>query len=218
MLKSLHDFFSYLFDCIAPERANFSIVKKLGEKDFISFPPAPPVAGMDWIHPLFHYKDKRIKAIIWELKYRENTLPLEHIGRIMYEEIIYAMADITLFDGDAKFLLIPIPISLERRAERGFNQSEYIAKSILENDTNRILLYAPQWFSKIKETPRQSHSESRQERMRNLRGCFSADPRVQDAYVILIDDVVTTGSTFAEARATLLSAGARDIFAFTIAH
>ena len=128
------------------------------------------------------------------------------------------MSDIVLFDANAKFLLIPIPISLERRAERKYNQSEYIAKAILEYDQDRVLLYAPQWFSKIKETPRQSHSESKQERMKNLVGCFEADPRIGNSYVILIDDVVTTGSTLSEARSTLLSASARDVFAFTIAH
>ena len=156
--------------------------------------------------------------LIGELKYKENTLPLEHIGKLLYEEIIVLLSDILLFNADAEFLLIPIPISEERRLERGYNQSEYIAKAILENDVAHKLLYAPQWFSKIKETPSQSHSESKAERISNLAGCFEADPRVEMKYIILIDDVVTTGSTLSEARKTLLDAGARDVFAFTIAH
>ena len=135
-----------------------------------------------------------------------------------FEEIISLISDIVLFNNDAKFLLIPIPISTARRIERGYNQSEYIAKSILEYDTEHILLYTPQWLQKIKDTEIQSKSASRQARMKNLIGCFEANNQVEEKYIILIDDVVTTGTTLSEARTTLLSAGAKDIFAFTIAH
>ncbi|KKR45025.1 MAG: hypothetical protein A2W64_02565 [Candidatus Zambryskibacteria bacterium RIFCSPLOWO2_02_39_10] len=218
MLKTIKNLFGLLVDTILPPRTNFAIVKKLDEKTFSTIPEGPPVEHMGWIHPLFPYKDKRIQAVIWELKYRENALPLPHLGRLLYEEIIAIISDVSIFDGDAKFLLIPIPISKERRVERGYNQSELIAKAVLENDPNHILLYAPQWFVKIKDTPSQSHSQSKQERVQNLVGCFEADPRMEGKYVILIDDVVTTGSTLMEARTTLLSAGARDVFAFTIAH
>ena len=207
-----------ILDFVLPPRSDFAIVKELNEEKINSLPKAENVAEMDWIHPLFHYKDNKVRAIIWELKYRENIFPLEHIGRLIYEEIIALISDIVLFDNDAQFLLIPIPITKERRIERGYNQSELIAKSILENDPERVLLYAPQWFEKIKETPKQSRSESKQERISNLIGSFGADNRVEGKYVILIDDVVTTGSTLFEARATLLSSGVRDVFAFTIAH
>ena len=218
MLKSIKNFFFSALDSVVPPRTNFAIVKRLDEKTIDSLPKAPKVDDMDWIYPLFHYKDNRVRAIIWELKYRENTSPLEHIGKLFYEEIIDLISDIALFNSDAEFLLIPVPITLDRRTERGYNQSEWISKEILKNDLTHTLLYAPQWFEKIKETPRQSHSESKQDRIQNLIGSFRADPKVGGKYVILIDDVVTTGSTLSEARNTLLSSGARDVFAFTIAH
>lgn len=218
MLKSLKKLFLVLLDFFLPERKDFVTVKKLDQNLITALPKAPNVEGLDWIHPLFHYKDDRVRAIIWELKYKENTLPLEHLGRLLYEEIISTIADITLFNNDASFVLLPIPITPERRAERGYNQSEHIAKSVLENDVEYIFLYAPQWFQKIKETPKQSRSESRNERMKNLLGCFEADSRLEGKYVILIDDVVTTGSTLLEAKNSLLATGSREVFAFTIAH
>jgi|SRR3989344_1584872 len=218
MFAALKTFFISLLNTALPPRSDFAIVKKLDDKALEKLPRALAVVEMDWVHPLFHYKDNKVRAIVWELKYKENALPLEHIGRMMYEEIIALASDIALFNGDASFLLIPIPITGERRRERGYNQSDYIARAIIENDLERTFLYAPQWLLKTKETPRQSHSQSKQERMRNLSGCFSADPRVLGKYVILIDDVITTGSTLLEARKTLLEAGARDVFAFTIAH
>ena len=54
--------------------------------------------------------------------------------------------------------------------------------------------------------------------MQNLINCFEASENIDGKYVILIDDVVTTGSTLSEARTTLLSAGAKEVLAFTIAH
>ena len=194
------------------------IVDKINVTTLAKLPKAPEVSGLPWIHPLFHYKDNRVRAIVWELKYKENLKPLELIGQILYEEIIALISDVVLFQSDAKFLLVPIPISLERRIERGYNQSEHLAKAILPYDSERLLLYAPQWLEKPKDTAPQSHTASRVERLTNLSGCFSAESQAAGYYVILIDDVTTTGATLSEARATLLSAGARDVFAFTIAH
>ena len=218
MPEKLKQYLSLFFDFVAPRRKDSVVVDRLNAKIMDDLPKAPEPDGLPWIHPLFHYKDNRVRAVIWELKYKENLKPLELIGQILYDEIIALISDIVLFDNDAKFLLVPIPISVERRIERGYNQSEHIAKAILPYDSERILLYAPQWLEKIKDTQSQSHTQSRTERMQNLSGCFSADEHVSDYYVILLDDVTTTGATLVEARQTLLSAGARDVFAFTIAH
>lgn len=218
MLQNIKKLFLVIVDSILPPRTDFAIVNKLNPEKIENLPKAGEVEGLDWIHPLFYYKDNRVRAIIWELKYKENTKPINHIAKLIYEEIVADISDIVTFDSDAQFLLIPIPITENRRIERGYNQTEIIAKSILENDLARTLLYAPQWFQKVKDTPKQSQSESKQERMINLLGCFEADPRVEGKYIILIDDVVTTGSTLSEAKDTLLSAGARKVLAFTIAH
>src|SRR5581483_12438370 len=172
-----------LLDYIFPRRQNLIIVRNLSEEEIFSLPRAD---SLDWIHPLFNYADKRVKAIIWELKYRGETSALDHIGKLLYDEILICMSEIFLFDKDAQFLLIPIPLSVSRKKERGYNQSEYIAKSILEYDIEHKLLYAPQWFQKVKETNSQSHSESKSERMENLQNCFFADPKVENKYVILI--------------------------------
>jgi ComF family protein len=218
VLKTLKNFFISLADCIAPRRMDAMLVGGLEKDDILKLPPASEAENAPWIHPLFRYKNNSVRAVVWELKYRENTAPLAALGEILYEEIIALVSDIVLFDSDAKFLLVPIPLSAARRAERGYNQSELLAKAVLPFDTEHILTYAPQYLQKIFETPRQSRSVSRLDRQKNLVGCFSADPRVLGAYVILIDDVVTTGSTLSEARVTLLAAGTRDVFAFTVAH
>lgn len=218
MLKNIQDLINFVLDNIIPPRRNFDIVKKLSVEKINALPRSPKVHGEDWIYPLFQYKDKKVKAIIWELKYNENTLPLKQIGKILYEEILVTISDIFIFDNDAEFVIIPIPITNSRRIERGYNQSEIIAKSIIENDTNHTLLYAPQWLEKIIDTPRQSHSETRYDRVMNLLDSFEANKLVDGKYIILIDDVITTGSTLKEARKELLLKGSKQVLGFTIAH
>lgn len=207
-----------LLDYLLPKRSDFEIVSKLTEHEVNELPRSEKVPVYDWINPLFKYKDKKVKAIVWELKYKNNTLPLDYLGKIFFDEIFALISDISTFDTEAQFILIPIPITNSRRSERGYNQSEYICRAIVQNDMEHILLYAPQWLWKTKDTPSQSHSESKEERMKNLLGSFEANSQVENKYIVLIDDVVTTGTTLSEARKTLLSSGARDVFAFTIAH
>ncbi len=218
MLKSLKDLTEKLLNYILPPRTNFDIVKKLTENDILNLPKAEKVNSMDWITPLFSYQNKKVKAIIWELKYKDNTLPLETIGKLIFDEITALTSDILIFNAEAQFILMPIPITNLRRSERGYNQSEYIAKSIIQNDLGHVLLYAPQWLMKIKETSEQNKSASKEERVKNMIGCFEANPQVEGKYIILIDDVVTTGGTLSEAKKELLEKGAIEVFAFTIAH
>lgn len=216
MLKRLKKYLFLFLDIIFPKRDNYNIVEKLSESEIIEF-PLSRITKENFIHPLFQYKDKRVKAIIWELKYRSNQKHLGTIGKLMYEQIIEELSNIYMFDSDAEFAMIPIPITGKRRSERGYNQSEYISRAILENDTHRSILYAPQWLQKIKETPKQSWLD-RQHRIKNLSGSFLANERVRDKYIVLVDDVVTTGATLIEARRELFSKGAKNILAFTIAH
>ncbi len=218
MLEKIKNIVTHILDFVLPPRSDFEIVRKLDENSILSLPRSSRVQDMDWVTPLFQYKDKRVKAIVWELKYRENTSPLHTIGKMINDEIINMISEIVLFNANAEFLLIPIPMTDFAKAERGYNQSELLAKSIIENDTQRTLIYAPQWFRKTRETEKQSLSNSREERMKNLENCFEANPSIEGKYAIIIDDVVTTGSTLKEARNTLLDAGAIDVFAFTIAH
>ena len=110
-------------------------------------------------------------------------------------------------------------MSKSRLKKRGYNQSLFIAQEIATTLGNTLTL-CKNTLTKTKETLPQTKTRSKSERLSNLKGCFS----VEDAFlfknknVIIFDDVVTTGATFAECRKTLLSAGAREVFCFAIAH
>jgi len=101
-----------------------------------------------------------------------------------------------------------MPLHRSRLVERGFNQSLEIARvaarlldlQLAEPALHRVRATAPQV------------GLGRRERAGNLRGAFAADGQlVAGRTVVLVDDVVTTGSTATEAARTLTAAGARAV-------
>jgi ComF family protein len=105
-------------------------------------------------------------------------------------------------------LVVPLPLHRSRLVERGFNQSYEIARFV-----SRLLdlQLAERALARVRATAPQV-GLGRDERAGNLRGAFAADARlVAGRTVVLVDDVVTTGSTAAEAARTLAAAGARAV-------
>ena len=111
-------------------------------------------------------------------------------------------------------LVVPMPLHPSRLVERGFNQSHEIARVVSRLLDLRL---ADSGLRRIRSTAPQV-GLSRQERAGNLRGAFAADSTiVAGQHVVLIDDVVTTGSTAIEAASTLRDAGAESIAVWAVA-
>jgi ComF family protein len=111
-------------------------------------------------------------------------------------------------------LVVPMPLHPSRLVERGFNQSHEIARIV-----SRLLdlQLAGPGLRRTRSTAPQV-GLSRQQRVGNLCGAFAADSSlVADRHVLLIDDVVTTGSTAIEAASTLRAAGAESIAVWAVA-
>jgi ComF family protein len=105
-------------------------------------------------------------------------------------------------------LLVPVPLHPARLVERGFNQSHEIARVVARALGLRL---APAALRRVRATPAQV-GLARAERLGNLRDAFRADAGVVSKQaVILLDDVVTTGSTVAAAATELLRAGAASV-------
>ncbi len=100
--------------------------------------------------------------------------------------------------------VIPVPLSDQRLADRGYNQSIVIARQVAKTWG---LSMAPRWLRKTRRTARQAGLH-RDERLANLVGSFWASEQVAGRRCLLIDDIMTTGSTLQEAsRAIHLSGG-----------
>ena len=111
-------------------------------------------------------------------------------------------------------LIVPVPLSEKRRAQRGFNQSEMIARYFAKRTGVPI---APGALMKIRHTAQQVGLNA-EERRENLSGAFAAEEvMVKDKRILLLDDVMTTGSTFAECSAVLLKAGAGSVKCLSVA-
>ena len=110
--------------------------------------------------------------------------------------------------------IIPVPLGKRRLKERGYNQVGLVARPLAHE---LRLEYSPRALSKVRET-RSQVGLSVSERKENVRSAYQADPEsVKRKSVLLMDDVATTGSTITACTEALLSAGALDVFALTIA-
>lgn len=113
-------------------------------------------------------------------------------------------------------IIIPVPLSRRRLKERGFNQSEIIARVLASRTGIPQEMLA---LTKTKNTVPQSSLRGNELREENIRGCFAVTENaiVRGKRVLLVDDVATSGATLTEAARTLTCAGAKKIIAVTAA-
>lgn len=109
--------------------------------------------------------------------------------------------------------IVPMPISTERLVERGYNQSLVLAKHVAKQ------LNVPIWQPIIRRSQHSQKGLSRLERMDDIEAQFEISTRSKLCYrrVLIIDDVVTTGSSIHALKLKLEALGCRDIYAACIA-
>jgi ComF family protein len=110
-------------------------------------------------------------------------------------------------------VLVPVPLTRERRAARGFNQAALLAERV---GRGRRLAVKPRWLRRVRSTAAQSDL-SAAERQTNVRGAFAASPAVAGRHVVIVDDVFTTGATVRECARALRAEGAARVGALTVA-
>ncbi len=170
---------------------------------------------------LFAYSDEGVKNLVWEIKYYRNEKIADVVGELIAERIKKVLIQIYGERGFSveQFFLVPIPLTNRRLRERGFNHTVMLAQSILKYLPENFEL-AGSFFEKIRHTPKQSSIEDRIQRFENIVGAFRVpNPEsVIGKNIIIIDDVITTGATVAEAKNVLENAGVRNVQIFAIAH
>ena len=115
---------------------------------------------------------------------------------------------------DKADLVLPIPLSAQRLALRGYNQSWELAKQLSPHKANVQMLL------RTRDTPSQRQLP-RHERLANLVGAFAVEPlgaaQLRGKRVVLVDDVMTTGASLHSAALMLRQAGAAHISALVLA-
>lgn len=111
-------------------------------------------------------------------------------------------------------LVVPMPLSRERLAERGFNQALLLARALAPRKTVAGLLL------RVRHTAAQAGLD-RADRLGNVKGAFAVDPLpttgVRGRKVVLVDDVMTSGASLHAAAQALRQAGAARITAVVLA-
>jgi competence protein ComFC len=186
----------------------------------LSLCPEAERESAPWINPIFDYRHPPIKKAIWFIKYKNKKKLIQIFASIMYGRITEEYSELKVMENFKEPILIPIPLSKNRYRERGFNQSELLCREILNLDKNKYLKIQKNILVKNKETEHQAKIKDRATRLKNLSNTFEIRNKelIKNKNIILIDDVTTTGATLNEAKKVLRNAGARKVFAFTIAH
>ena len=157
-------------------------------------------------------RDKRTLEMIHRLKYSRQI----HLAKDLGELAAEALLDDRFAAAVAgKWPLVPVPLHRSRQAERHFNQAEEIARSI-SRVSGLPVLHA---LKRTRKTETQTHL-GRKKRLENLRGAFvisRAGARLPEkAGAILVDDVLTTGSTVQACAKTLRKAGFHSVCVITV--
>ena len=115
-------------------------------------------------------------------------------------------------------LVVPVPLFKGKRRVRGFNQAEAIAKAFVSCRAATSIQLDTASLVRVRETASQT-GLTRHQRRANVRGAFAvARPEhIQARSILLVDDVMTTGTTASECTRVLLRAGARQVFVATVA-
>ena len=187
-------------------------------------PPAERESA-NWIFPVYDYRHPSIKKSLWLLKYSGKKRLAGVFAEIIYNKILEELSELSVMENFTEPILIPIPLSIQRHRERGYNQAELICREIIkiENLRHNInLKLEKNILIKSKETEHQARIKDRRVRLKNIIGSFTVKDaeknKIKNKNIILIDDITTTGATLTEAKKVLKKAGARKVIAFTVAH
>ena len=136
----------------------------------------------------FYQKGDPYASILHDLKYRN----MPTLGRWLTEHAARDMKDSHFFDDiDA---IVPVPLHYSKLASRGYNQSQYLAQGIAKA-TGLPVIKA---LKALQEHSTQTHKDAA-ERLKSTQGMFGANKRhveeLRGKHILIVDDVVTTGST-----------------------
>ncbi|NVN96719.1 ComF family protein [Candidatus Nomurabacteria bacterium] len=174
----------------------------------------------DKILALYDYRDPIIKNAIWKLKYYRSPYLGRKLGELLFNSFLEEIELLRMFSLGSPILVIPVPISHDKRKLRGYNQSEIIAKSFCSFGYSNLFKFGKNIIYKKSNTIPQARIENRVRRLKNVKDAFLIRNKeiVKGRTVIIIDDVTTTGGTLTEIIKLLKKSGSKKVVAFAVAH
>ncbi len=183
--------FVHIFDSIFPPRGNEALLRTVTEFEIRN------MYLLQRVHNticLSNYQEALVAALITENKYHESKIARKHLATLL---------EMWLLRQTTPLVLIPIPLSSRRERERGYNQVTVVCEAV---PTTPTMCIDTALLKRNTHTTAQT-TLSRKDRIKNLTGAFSCDTKKVLSYehstLVIIDDVFTTGTTMATARAEL---------------
>jgi ComF family protein len=158
---------------------------------------------------LFFDHGSKYRKILHQLKYHGRKDAGLFLGRLMGARLKEACLP-------SVDMIVPVPLHPVRMRRRGYNQSQVIAEGIAEVLKVPV---QPKSLCRVRYTATQTR-KNRFDRWKNVEGIFHCpDPvMVESKHILLVDDVITTGSTLEAAGATLLRISGVKISVVTAAY
>lgn len=160
-----------------------------------------------WLHK------HEVKHSIYRFKYKNKRVYGEKYAELLVKEYGETIANWK------PECILPIPVHKHRKRQRGYNQSEILAKALAE-ELNREyqvnIRVEANVLQRKKETVFQKKLDNRQRR-KNLKGAFSMQSEGElPKRILIVDDIYTTGATLQEISKVLVNSGAENVFFLTI--
>ncbi len=161
---------------------------------------------------------KKVQPLILEAKFHKNKRAHALLGEILAHHLLQVAERFP----SKELYLVPIPLGKKRRKERGYNQTEEIAKQALVHMNSIQCVLSSELLARVRETEAQT-SLGREERLQNMTDAFAVRSPSEilarpNAVYVVVDDVTTTGATLLAAYRALEAAGAKQILAIALAY
>ncbi len=154
------------------------------------------------------------------LYYFEKGKLLQHLAHsLKYEEITAFGFELGVQLGNKLRdknidCVIPVPLNKRKERERGYNQSDFVAKGISS------IINVPVFSDvvrRVKYTVTQTHLNA-QERKKNIAEAFAVtqSEKIKNKNILIVDDIITTGSTIQETAKVLMDSGATKVIAGSV--
>jgi ComF family protein len=162
----------------------------------------------DYSYSLFRYQDEVIR-LIHRLKFGEKVSYARSIGELLLTTVV----DKLLPEQGRPECIIPVPLHNRRLRQRGYNQSTEISRVLSKK---MGLAIEHDVVLRQRSTLTQTGLKAKQ-RQKNIKGAFKVMRRLNAKHVLLVDDVITTGSTVNELAKVLKQSGIERIGVLSIA-
>jgi len=154
-----------------------------------------------------------LRSLVLRYKYERRAEMGAVLGRLLGERLAAAPW------ADAVEVVVPVPLHWTRRVRRGFNQADLLARELVRACRRAAGRAVGRRLLRVRATPHQTRLSATR-RAANVRGAFrvrgGADG-VWGRHILIVDDVLTSGSTAEECARTLKAAGAAAVYVAVVA-